>query len=190
MKKLIFSLLLLLSLTFAIGHQAYAEENNTSGVFEKFKSSFRNKQELREQKQNVETRRLEVQEKKEQRILNLCEMLGDRVQNKISMFEKHKDDHVANYQKAKEKLQSIVSDLEAKGYDVTELKEDLANFDVMIKEYAQLYVNFIDSLKNTQGYACGESDGDYKEALGRAHQLLRQIQDKRKELRFYYRDEI
>jgi len=199
MKKSLVSLLFLSLLVITINGQALAEGNGDSSIFEKFKSSFHKKtteeiekykQELRQQKQNVETRQVEVEEKKEQRILNLCEVLGERVQNKISMFEKHKDDHVANYQKAREKLQKIVNELEAKGYDVTELRTDLVKFDTMIKDYAQLYMNFIDSLKNTQGYACGESDGDYKDALSKSHELLRQLQEKRKELRFFYRDEI
>lgn len=135
-------------------------------------------------------RTVQPQEQKQLRVHNRCDVIGERVRNKLSRFEQNKDDHVARYKRVRNRLEEIVRDLADKGYDVSKLQEDLATMDTMIREYAQLYVDFIESLENTQEYACGDSEGDFREALARSRTLLRQVRQKRQELRRFYGEEI
>lgn len=193
MKKLLIFASLLFLIVFPVN------ANSSTSVFDKFKEGVRKKtpeeieeykEQLRERKDIITQKQTDRQEKMELRIHDRCDLIEERVQAKISRFEQHKDDHVARYQRVKAKLEEILSKLEDKGYDVSELKNDLETLDELIREYAQLYVDFIASLGATQDYACGESDGDFREALARSHELLKQLRDKRREIREFYRDEI
>lgn len=191
-------LLILTSLLFLLTTSVFATDVYAS-TFEKFKDSYHKKTpeeietyktKLREQKENDQDFGKEVTERKEQRVHALCDVIEERVQSKITRFEQNKDDHVDKYERVRQKLEDVVEKLEDEGFDVTDLKEHLLEFDQMIKDYAQMYVDFIESLENTQNYACGESEGDFKEALEKSHELLRMVREKRKELREYYRDVI
>jgi len=60
----------------------------------------------------------------------------------------------------------------------------------MVKNYAEAYVTFIDSLSAVRGYACGESDGDFKDSLSKSKGLHRKAHELRKEIREFYRTVI
>lgn len=135
-------------------------------------------------------KREEVRENIAERVENRCELLTTRIDNKIDTFEGNKQDHIDNYNAIKARLENAMINLEEKGYDVSSLREHVLVWDGMIKEYAISYQEFIDILYESKDYACGESEGAFKDAMTRARMQLLEARQMRLEIRNYYQTVI
>ena len=164
-----------------------AHSENIDSVFEKFKDKAGQKQEKQEK---VQEKKEEIAEMKEAKRLRICVHLEEKIDTKVARFHEHKGSHANKYQKLKERLERIVSGLEDKGYDVGNLKEDLVELNRLIEEYAQLYTDFIDSLRYTRGFACGKLDEDFRDKMGESKEKLRLLKEKRAEIREFYKTVI
>ncbi len=180
LKKVLVVLVLVLflsSVTFAA--------NQDSQTIEDYKDSIREgrKEMIEEAKENREELKEEVKER-------ICERLEKKIDLKLARFDKNKGVHVAKYQRLKEKLERVLDKLEDKGFDVSQLEDHLPALDDLIKQYAKAYSDFIESLRFTKGYACGKSEGDFRDSLGGAREMLAKVKELRKEIRDYYKDVI
>lgn len=135
-------------------------------------------------------KREEVRENIAERVENRCELLTTRIDNKIDTFEGNKQDHIDNYNAIKVRLENAIINLSEKGYDTSALSEHLDIWDGMIKEYALSYQAFIDILYESKDYACGESEGAFKDAMTRARMQLLEARQMRLENRNYYQTVI
>lgn len=140
--------------------------------------------------QKREAKTTELQERKEERTEQLCENVANRIENKIQAFENHRDTRVSHYADLITRLNDIAAKLEEKGYDVTELKASIAELETMVDEYVSLYADFIAQLSETQEFACGESDGEFKTALQDSRSAWELVKEKRQEIREFYANEI
>ena len=168
-------LFIVISIAFLMSSYVYARD--WDGTYDQFKDT-------------VQDRKQERVEEMEARRLRICEKLEGRIEIKVNRFQENKNTHVEKYQRLKERLGNVLSTLEERGFDVSKLREDLGKLDELIKEYAQLYVEFIDSLEFTRGYACGKSEGDFKDAVAAAREKYRLIKEKRAEIREFYQEVI
>ena len=109
--------------------------------------------------------REDKQEQKDQRREQICANFGERVMAKVQRFEHNKGVHSEKYTKLIERLENVVAKLEEKGFDVTKLEADLVELQVLIDAYVQAYADFIASLDFVRGYGCGDTDGDFKDAM-------------------------
>ena len=162
---------------FAVLLSSYVYSNEQGEYYDKFRDRVQERKEIR-------------QENAEERRLRICPHLEERIDIKVDRFAEHKDTHVEKYRHLKERLENALGRLEEKGFDVSQLREDLVALDDLIKEYAQLYADFIESLRFTRGYACGKSEGDFKDALAAAKEKYELVKEKREEIRNYYKDVI
>lgn len=135
-------------------------------------------------------RKEEVKENIAQRVENRCELLTTRIDNKIDTFEANKQDHIDNYNAIKARLENAMITLTEKGYNVSSLQEHVSIWDGMIKEYAVSYQAFIDVLYESKDYACGESEGAFKDAMNRARMQILEARQQRLEIRNYYQTVI
>ena len=140
------------------------------GIIDEFKNSIN---------QNKEDKREEI-------VKRVCNHLEDKVDLKVARFEANKNIHVEKYQRLKNRLMGVLDKLEDKGLDISQLEEDLETLDELIKDYAKAYEDFVESLRFTKGYACGESDGDFKDALKEAKEKLAVVKRLRREIRDFY----
>ncbi|MFC1722313.1 hypothetical protein ACFL0C_01550 [Patescibacteria group bacterium] len=131
-----------------------------------------------------------VMEQKEEKLALFCEKVEEKVDVKILRFEENKNDHIAKYDIITERISEIILQLVDKGYDVTELEADLATFEDMVLEYTQAYADFIELLESSKEYACGESEGAYRNTLKAAKEQLLVTKELRRELTKYYRKDI
>ncbi len=185
----------------------HAGENGTSSKtpeeIEAYKEEMRQKKEERlaeykkkeaerkaEMQQKREEKATELQERKDERTEQLCENVTNRIENKIKAFENHRDTRVSHYADLITRLNEIATKLEGKGYDVTELKASIAELETMVNDYVSLYADFIAQLSETQEFACGESDGEFKTALQDSKNAWELVKEKRQEIREFYANEI
>lgn len=182
MKRYIAVSILLLVLTFLLPTLVSAEENESMRE--------KNKEKLELKKAEVEER---LQEKKEKMVENRekrCEVIESRVAEKITKYEENKSRNIGWYKEFTDKLTTAAKKLEDKGLDVNKLREDLKEFDKMVDEYVSLYEDFIASLKNSQQYACGESEGAFKDAVKDAIAKHKLAVQKRKEIFEFYKNVV
>ena len=131
-------------------------------------------------------RKERVGERKE----NRCEIVTERVDKRITTFEEHKDKHIAQYQKLTDKVKEMVKRLKEKGYDTTKLEEDLKILDAKNKQVAADYEEFIQKLKAARELACGNSQGQFVEAMKTAREQLKKVHEEVKEIRTYFKEVI
>ena len=163
--------------------------------FEARKADF--EQAKSDRQQQLQDRKAEMEAKKDEMVANRdakqaerCENVSDRVDAKIAKFEENKDGHVNRYNNLQDKLAEIVSKLKDKDFDTSKLEDDIDTLDGMVREYADLYTDFIDYLVDSKGLVCGESDGAYKDILANARAKLQEARAKRSAIREFYRTVI
>lgn len=130
------------------------------------------------------------QEKTQERWQERCQKTESKINEKIAKFEKNRGNHILRYQKAFSLLQRIENKLRLRGQDTETLKEKITALDTMIKEYAANYQNFIDELKGTENYVCGESKGKFISELNQARKEWREAHTKRFEIKKFIWEEV
>jgi len=153
-------------------------------VFGKFKEQVGDRYEV------VQERKEEIQETKEANRLRICENLEEKIDTKVNRFNNNIGIHVGKYNHLKDRLEKIVGKLENKGFDIDKLEEDLLILDDLIKEYAVFYKDFVENLKFTRGYACGKSEGGFKDSLAESKDKRDLVKAKREEIREFYKNVI
>lgn len=178
---------LALSMFTSVVSVAFAQEgsSNTSGKsqeeIEKFKE---------EQKKQKEAMLERLKKEKEGKVAVKCEMIESRVSEKITRFNNNKDGHIVRYNKLKDNLTRIINKLSEKGLDVTELKADLQTLDTKIKKFSTDYQAYITKLGQTKGFACGNSEGNFKSKLEESRSALKLVLEDAKDIQKFYKDEI
>ncbi len=142
------------------------EENMNRAAVKEDKEKYRiQMQETKEA--NKETRE-EWKEKREENQDQRCDLAEGRISNKISKFDENKENHIERYKHIKEAVSNLVSRLKEKGLDTGNLEKYLTELDSKINDMASDYQAFISKLKETQSFACGESNGDFASKLNEA----------------------
>lgn len=124
---------------------------------------------------SAESKRDNVQDRVDQVIENRCDRVTERVDTRISRYEENKDKHITRYNKIKENVTNLINKLESKGYDLSKLKEDLTILNLKIQEFASSYTIFIDKLAESKGYACGDSEGQFRSTIEESINLLKEF---------------
>lgn len=131
-----------------------------------------------------------AQERRQGFLDTRCENVTARIQNRIRQYDENKDRHIDNYNKIKDRLSETANSLEDKGYDVSELRNDLQTLDSMIKEFGQNYTAFVNTLNESESLACGESEGAFKGKVEESRGQLRNSREQAKEIRDYIQNVI
>lgn len=145
---------------------------------------------LEMKKADIEDKQQQAQEKRTENIQNNCENMQNRIQTRIKNFGENKENHIAVYNGMLEKLDTAVKALGEKGYDTTIINNDIKVLDGLAKKYASEYEYFISLLSGTEKYACGESNGEYKNAYQEARGQLQIAKDARKNIVDFYKEVI
>jgi len=119
-----------------------------------------------------------------------CSRIEARVRLKVQRFETLKERRVNAYLNMKDRVAKFINRLEKQGYDVSKLKEDLKVLEEKINKFAKDYSAFINTLKESQSYGCGHSEGQFKAKLEEARSLLRVVFEDVREIKNYYRTVI
>ncbi len=106
-----------------------------------------------------------------------CDVIEKNVEKRTTNFAKQKEKHIAQYEKARARIVSLITKLEAAGSDVSKLKVDLVTFDDLIKKFASDYAIYIADLGETKTFTCGRSEGEFKAKLGIARAQLKVVHD-------------
>lgn len=135
-------------------------------------------------KANISSIRAENQAQK-------CDKVTARINNQIEKFNANKDKHIQNYQNTKDKVTDMVTRVKnEKGADTTKLEADLKTLDSKIQTFASDYATFIKTLESTKTLACGNSDGEFKNALALSRTQLATSKQDAAAVRSFIKDTI
>jgi len=126
----------------------------------------------------------------QQRLQQRWETVQKRIELIITRFENNHERHVEAYNKAKEKVQKLVEELGAKGYDVSKLSQDLATWDGMFQEFARDYAAFIEKLEEIAGLTPEQAQGRFMSLIREARELLRTVRQDALDIRLFYQQTI
>lgn len=140
--------------------------------------------------ERIQERLEDRDDRRENRVANRCQRLTARIQNRIQNFETNRERHRERYQFLAGRLADAVARLKAKGYDTAALEAHLQEYNGLVGNYAEQYAGFIDALRETANYACGESEGAFAGVLRTAHEKLEIARQTRVQIRNYYRQTI
>lgn len=111
-----------------------------------------------------------------------CERIGSFIDNRILSYNENKDRHILNHQRILEKINTLISNLKAKGLDVTKLSNDYETLNSMTKSFAVKYSNFINQISEAKQLGCAESEGAFKEKMTESRASLKLARDEAQEI--------
>lgn len=119
-----------------------------------------------------------------------CELVETNISRKIANFENNRDHHLASYTKTKDRMTALATKLESEGYDVAKLKADLALYDAKVTKFKDDYTLYFTALQQSQSFACGQSEGDFKTQLQVARTQLKVVHDDAVVIRTFWADVV
>lgn len=126
----------------------------------------------------------------QQRLEQRWETVQKRIELIITRFENNKERHTEAYNKVKEKVQKLVEELGAKGYDVSKLSQDLATWDGMFQKFARDYATFIEKLEEISGLTPEQAQAHFMSLIREAREMLRVVHQDALDIRLFYQQAI
>lgn len=125
-----------------------------------------------------------------ERMEKSCEEVTKRVNSVTARYDKNHQGQLIKYQKLQERVKKTIAALGEKGYDTAALSAALPDLDTKIEKLSADYAIFIENLEKSKQFTCGESNGDFKEAMLLARESLVQVREDILDIREYYNDAI
>ena len=132
-------------------------------------------------------RREKLEEQRREKLEDRAKRIEDRIDLIMERFNTKKDRHVATCKRIKARLEQVIENLSAKGYDTGKLSEDLGALDEKIAEFAKGCAALMEKLEDARKYAAGESGGDFREAMQAARAQMRVVREDVMDIKKYYR---
>lgn len=111
-----------------------------------------------------------IQERKAVIAERRCEMAQKRVATRTKFYSQQEEKHQQIYAKIMEKLNALVIKFKEVGLDTSKLENYLPILETKIEKLHTDHNAFIQKLTQTENYACGESQENFKNALKAARE--------------------
>ena len=138
----------------------------------------------------LEIRQEERQAQRQQWLDQRCDVLENHLSVQINRYQNNADKHTARYERMVARLNALVARLQADGVDTTKLEAAIGVFTEKVQLFAHNAASYVESLKATQGFACGESEGDFRNVLVESRSLLQILRENVLEIRTYWQETL
>jgi hypothetical protein len=115
-----------------------------------------------------------------------CQMVVSRISVKMANFNNGQTRRVTAYNNLKARISNIISKLDQKGIDTSDLKADLVMLDTKTQKLATDYGTYIARLQETGSYICGKSQGQFMTKLAEAKKLLATVKADVLDIKSFY----
>lgn len=155
----------------------------------------------RENRENIRDARVEAKETiaplreaaKEQRKENVaerCTKVTENIDKRIAKFESDHNGRVKVFMTIKERVQERITKLKARGVDVTTLEANLVTLQTKIDKLSADHVAYMEKLKATKAFVCGQSQGEFKAALEAARDAQKVVFADAKDIIAFIKDTL
>ncbi len=128
----------------------------------------------------------QAKDQKEQLKEKRCEMLTNRLENRVQTYTAHREQRVAEYARIRERLGQVNQVFNKYGCTSPTVTEDLNTFDSLVKEFSNTYQTFVQTLEQTRTQACSENTAAYASTAKRTQEQLRLVREKAAQIRNFY----
>ena len=115
-----------------------------------------------------------------------CDTIESRVATITTRHENNKSRNVTAYENMYTRLTKVVARFEAKGLDVSTLTADLAILNNKIIKLKTDHAAYLTSLLDSKQYACGKSEGEFKNTLISAREKMAIVKTDIADIKNYY----
>lgn len=149
------------------------------------------KQERIAQMETKKTERLELRAANKERMqAERCQKVESRVSTRLNRYENNGSMLQKVYDHMLTRLNRLADRLTTAGADTTKLKTDIASLKVLIDKLYADQKTFVEGLKTTQNFACGNSEGEFVGKLGEARKILPLIKSDRAAIKNFFQTTI
>ncbi len=119
-----------------------------------------------------------------------CDRINARIDNHIARFDAAKERHFTRYHSVKDRIKARLDRLDSKGYNTQQARIDLKTFDDKIKHTERNYAIVIDKLNTAKTFTCGQSQGQFKQAIKDAKAQLDIVRADVTDMKNYWHDTL
>lgn len=141
------------------------------------------------QEQRAETRQ-QIEENRDEAVEQRCDLVTTRIDVWVTRYQNNQDRHQRTYDKLREVSDQIVARAQAAGKDTSTFEAEVAELELLGGIARSEYDQLIQDLESTKSYACGESEGAFKEALQAARQQSLNTRQAILNARLQYQSEV
>lgn len=135
---------------------------------------------------NVFSIKAQGQDSTNRGVLAMCESVESKVKESVNKHEQSRERLRLLYQKRKENIEEMLIRLEGKGYNVAKIEADLQQMVSLMSRFSEQYNAYIGLLKETRDYACGQSEGQFKDKLVQSRNQLKNVHMVSAEMRTFF----
>jgi hypothetical protein len=143
-------------------------------------------QTIQQKREVLEQQKADFRQLKQAYTKQKCALMQQRLTLKHTNYEQSKLRHANAYQNLKNRLEKASLRLSDKGYDVVKLNEDIKTLNIKIVKFSDDYSGYMLKLKETNSYACGHSEGEFRIKLLEAKELLEVVKQDSVDIKNYY----
>ena len=143
-----------------------------------------------EREQKLADKEAEREEKAAERYQFKCEKASSRIDVITENYTEKFNRHAETYRNIITRVDTVLTELSAKGYDTSEAELALADFSSQLDEIEVEFEEFVISLENNGDELCADSEYDFKAGLQESKAKLREVRSKLLKLRSIYQDQV
>lgn len=121
---------------------------------------------------------------------NMCQRVTDKIGERRQRFEEHRDNRANIYRGVIHRLNNLVTKLEDRGCDASQIKTDLSAFEKLIDELVVAFNLFLDKLQAVGIPVCQAQPQDHRAALAAVKDQLALVREKQRAVRDFYKNTI
>jgi hypothetical protein len=153
-----------------------------------------NRADLKQQAQTGKTamaeKRLEFQNNKEIMTQDRCKNIEEKIATRVGRYENNGQMIQSVYGNMQARLARLLERLNTAGADTTKLTADLATLNIKIEKLKADQATFMATLKDSQTFVCGKSEGEFKGKLDEARKVPELLKQDRQDIRNFFQTTI
>jgi hypothetical protein len=119
-----------------------------------------------------------------------CQTITERVDLKVTRYTDNRTEHVQLYKNLVTRITNLLTKAADSGYDTTKLKADLTVLNDKIKNFDKVHADYITKLGATKSFACGNSEGEFLQALKEAKDSLLTVREAVLDIKAFFQNTI
>lgn len=113
----------------------------------------------------VSSLRQQIRQEKQEIRQDRCDLVETKISNLTTRLQNEESARQQHHQNMIDRLNKLIDALSAKSINTDKLKADVATLTDKKNAWQQQYTALLDKLAATKQYACGKSNGEFRQAL-------------------------
>lgn len=143
-----------------------------------------------EARETIAPLREAAKEQKKENVAERCTKVTENIDKRIAKFESDHNGRVKVFMTIKERVQERITKLKARGVDVATLEANLVTLQTKIDKLTTDHAAYMEKLKATKAFVCGQSQGEFKAALEAARDAQKVVFADAKDIIAFIKDTL